>query len=186
LKDATCPLVKRSQLLAKDFFEKGYQVVIIGDKNHSETKGIRGYTENTAIIIEDIKQIRNLPKLERVGIISQTTQNLENVNEILKELKKRVKKIKYTNTLCPEVANRQKEVPLILEKVDAILIIGSKDSANTKRLVKIAKKGRKPVWTTNSPMRLKEISRKKIKNLGVTSGTSTPNWLIKSIIKTQR
>lgn len=183
LRDATCPLVKRSQLIAEDLSKNGYQVIIIGDKNHSETEGIKGYTKNTAIIVENEKQIKNLPKFNKIGVIAQTTQSLENVNKILKELKKKTKHIKYINTLCPEVINRQKEIPLILKKVDAILVIGSKDSANTKRLAELAEKNKKTVWMINSAEELTEIDFRRIKKIGVMSGTSTPDWIIKSVIK---
>jgi len=181
LRDATCPLVKRSQMIAKNFFTKGYQVIIIGDKNHSETEGIKGYTKNTAIIVENEKQIKNLPKFTEIGVIAQTTQSLENVNKILKELKKKTKHIKYINTLCPEVINRQKELNIIIKKSEGILILGSHLSANTKRFTQIAKKYGKKFFWINSLEELKKLNLERFKSLGIVSGASTPNWEIDKI-----
>lgn len=183
IRDATCPLVRRVQLVANSLFKKGLQVIIIGDKKHSETKGIKGYTKNKAIIVEDEKQAKRLPRYKKIGLIPQTTQNLDTVNRILKILKTKVMGVNYINTLCPEVQTRQKEIKSIAKKADGILVIGSKGSANTKRLYQISKTSRKPVWWINSLQELKKINLKKCPTLGVVSGTSTPNWEIEEIKK---
>lgn len=181
IRDATCPLVKKVQMLANSLWKNSYQVIIIGDKNHSETKGIKGYTKNKAVIVENKEQAKNLPKFKRVAVVTQTTQNLNNVNEILKVLKRRHKKIKYFNTLCLEVQKRQKETRVIAEKTDGMLVIGSKTSANTKGLYQISKNSGKPVWWVNS---LDELKKQNIKDaivLGVVSGTSADNAEVEKI-----
>jgi len=183
IKDATCPLVKRAQLIAKKLFEQGCQIIIIGDKRHEETKGIKGFTKNKAIIIENEKQAKELSYFKKIGVIAQTTQNLANVNLVLKTLKKHSKDVKYVNTICPEVQVRQGEIDLIFKQVDAILVIGSKSSANTKRLVTLAKKNKKIVFLVNSQKNIKNNNFKNIKTLGIISGTSTPGWEINKIIK---
>jgi len=182
LKDATCPLVKKVQLLAERLEEAGYQVVIVGDKEHSETKGIKGYAKK-AIVIENEKQARNLSKFKRVGVVVQTTQDLENVNKILSILKSKSESIKFFNTLCPEVRSRQIETKKLSKVADGMLIIGSKNSANTNRLKEIAQKGTKKVWILNTYKELNRDNLSKIKILGVVSGASTPGWEIEKIIK---
>jgi len=183
VRDATCPLVKKAQLAARDLFKNDFQVIIIGDKNHPETKGIKGYAKNRAIIIENEFQAKKLPKFKRIGVVSQTTQNLDKVNQILKILKNKVKEFKWANTICPEVLVRQRELAGILKKANGILVIGSRSSANTNRLVEIVKKSKKPLWWINSLGELKKINLKGISSLGVTSGTSTPDWEIQRIRK---
>lgn len=183
IRDATCPLVKRAQNLAKELFEKGYQVLIIGDKKHPEVKGIKKNVQNKAIVIENKLGARNLKISKKIVVLSQTTQNLEKVSQILKILKKKLKKLKWINTLCPEVLKRQKELIKIIKKVDKVLVIGSKNSANTKRLVEISKKFKKPTWWINSFEELKRKNFKNLASLGVVSGTSTPDWEIKKIKK---
>jgi len=181
IRDSACPLVKRVQNAANFLFKQGYQVIIIGDKNHPETKGIKGCIKNRAIIIENDFQAKNLPKLKKIGTVSQTTQNLNKVNRILKILKNKAEEFKWVNTLCPEVIFRQKELSKISKKADGILVIGSRSSANTKRLVEIAKETRKPVWWLNSLEELKKINFEGISSLGVVSGTSAPDWEIEKI-----
>jgi 4-hydroxy-3-methylbut-2-enyl diphosphate reductase len=183
IRDTTCPLVKRVQRTANFLFKQGYRVIIIGDKNHPETKGIKECVKNRAIIIENDFQAKNLPKLKKIGVVSQTTQNLNKVNQILTILKNKVKEFKWVNTICPEVIFRQKELSEILKKADRTLVIGSRSSANTRRLVEIAKKSKKPAWWINSLEELKKINLKGISSLGVISGTSMPDREIQKIRK---
>lgn len=183
IRDATCPLVKKVQTAANSFQKENYKVIIIGDKNHDEVTGINGFTGNKAVIIENGKQAKKLPKFNKIGAVAQTTQNLENVNRALKVLKKKSKKLKFINTLCPEVQTRQKELGLILKKTDGILVIGSKTSANTGRLTQLCKNFQKPFWRINSLEELKGCDFKNLSRLGMASGTSTPDWEIKKIKK---
>jgi 4-hydroxy-3-methylbut-2-enyl diphosphate reductase len=181
IKDATCPLVKKAQNSALYLKKLGYQVVIIGDLNHPEVEGIKKAVQEEAILIQNPEEAKKLPKMEKIGVVSQTTQELENVESILKILKKKTKNLKFIDTLCPEVKARQKELKEIFKKADGILVIGSKTSANTKRLVFLSQKAKKKVWWANSLKEVKEIDFKGIKKLGVISGTSAPDWEIKKI-----
>jgi len=179
LRDATCPLVKRAQAAAKILFNKGCRVIIIGDKNHAETKGINGYAKNKALIINGISEAKRLPYIKKIGVVAQTTQEADNVKRILEILKTKTDKLEFINTLCPEVQNRQKEMKEIFRKVDGVLVIGSKSSANTKRLAQAAKKMGKKVFLTNSCKDLKKIEN--VAKLGIVSGTSTPEWVIEEL-----
>ena len=189
IRDAACPLVRRAQNSAKELFDQGYQVIIIGDKNHPEVRGMEGYTKNKAIVIENESQAQRLKKFKKVGVVAQTTQNLNKVKEILNIIKKKTKSFQWIDTLCPEVLSRQKELFQILKKVDGILVIGSRSSANTGRLVEIVKENKTPVWWINSLEKLKKVNfngrggRWMASTLGVVSGTSTPDWEIKKIKK---
>ncbi len=186
IRDTTCPLVKKAQLIANSLYRKGYKVIIVGDKRHSETKGIKGRSGSQALIVENENQARTLHFLKkmkgkRIGVLAQTTQNLDNVNRVLKILKNKVEELKWVNTICPEVLVRQRELAEILKKANGILVIGSRSSANTKRLVQTTKNSKKPVWWINSSRELKKGWLKNISTLGVVSGTSTPDWIIKEI-----
>jgi len=183
IKDATCPLVKRAQEAANDLSKEGYQVIIIGEKEHAEIKGIRGCVKNGVVVIEDELAAKKLKKLKKIGIIAQTTQNLEKVNRILEILKGRAAEIKFINTLCPQVLSRQKEISELLKKVDGVLVVGSAQSANTSQLVKIVREAGKPVWLANSAEKIEKNNFKGINVLGVISGTSAPDWIIEKIRK---
>lgn len=183
IRDATCPLVKKAQMEAQNFLKKGRQVIIIGDKNHSETKGIKARAGN-AIIIETKKEASELSsKIKKAGIVAQTTQRPEEVKKIFKAIKKKVPDAVYSDTLCPEVQKRQKEIRKILKNVEGVLVIGSKKSANSTRLFQIAKKTKKPAWQINSLDGAKKIKFGKIPSLGIISGTSAPDWEIDKIKK---
>ncbi|MFH1894561.1 MAG: 4-hydroxy-3-methylbut-2-enyl diphosphate reductase [Patescibacteria group bacterium] len=182
IRDATCPLVKRAQNVAKKLLKAGYKVIIIGEKNHPEVKGILGNVRGKAIVIENERQAKRIQKSKKLGILAQTTQGQDSVNKILNIIKKKAKELKWENTLCPQVSFRQKELKEILKTADGILVIGSKTSANTQQLAETAKKYKK-VWRANSIKELKKISFKNISVLGVVSGTSAPDWEVEEIKK---
>jgi len=183
IRDATCPLVKKAQVLANFLYQKDYQIIIVGDKNHAETKGIKGYIDNKATIVENENQAKKLPKFKKIGIVAQTTQGIEKFNQIIKILKSKTNEIKWFNTICPEVNARQKELNEILRISGGILVVGSRSSANTKRLVEKVKKLKKKVFWINSLEELKNKKLKGISTLGVVFGTSTPDWEIEKIKK---
>lgn len=183
IEDATCPLVEKAQEAAKTLLKEGYQVIIIGEREHPEVKGILGHVKNKAIIVENESAAKEIKNIKKIGVIAQTTQNLKKVDEILKILKKKTKKFKFINTLCPEVLSRQKEVSKIISAVDGVLVIGSSTSANTNQLVKIVQGAGKPVWLANSVADLKNEGFKAVSVLGIISGTSTPDWVIEKIKK---
>jgi (E)-4-hydroxy-3-methyl-but-2-enyl pyrophosphate reductase len=185
IKDATCPLVKKVQKLAQSLYQQKYQIIIIGDKNHSEVKGIKGYAKNKSVTIENKQQAEKLfnIKNKKLALICQTTQDLTNVKEILKVLKKKNPKIKFFDTVCPEVIIRQTTARQIAKKADQILIIGSKTSANTKRLYQISKKLNKQIYWINSLTELKKLKINKSLSIGLISGTSADDSEIKKIEK---
>lgn len=183
IKDATCPLVKKAQEAAKTLLKEGCRIIIIGEKEHPEVKGIQGHVQNKATVIENESEARKIEKGKKIGVVAQTTQNMEKINKILNILKKKAKEIKFINTVCPEVLSRQKEVTELLPRVEALLVIGSPTSANTNQLVKIAKNAKKQVWLANSVEDLKNANLKGIAVLGVISGTSAPDWVIEKIKK---
>jgi len=182
VEDSTCPLVKKAQEAASHLFKKEYQLIIIGDKHHTETKAINGSIGNNAIIIENKSQAEKLSNIKKAGVVAQTTQNRDRVEEILKIIKKKSGQFRWIDTLCSEVSARQKELQQLIKKCDGILVVGSKTSANTTRLAEIAKYSQKPTWWINSAEEIKKGDFNKIESLAVTSGTSTPDWIIKKVV----
>lgn len=185
LEDATCPLVRRLQKLAISLQQQGYRIIIIGDKNHSEVKGIKGHLakKNGVIIVKNKNSRAKIPLSDRVAVVAQTTQELKKVKETLKKLREKNHQIKYFNTLCPEVQLRQEQTKIIAKKAQAILVIGSKISANTGRLYQIARESGRPVFWVNSLKELKKEKLNGIETLGLVSGTSADNKEIDRIIK---
>ncbi|SRR6056297_1947002 len=187
LRDTTCPLVEKVQKTAQKFYKEGYQVIIIGDKEHSEVKGIDGYTENSSIIISDIEKAKKLDPPKKAAALIQTTKDHQKAEKIIGILKEKIDDFKWEDTICPEVVSRQKELEKIFEKAEGILVIGSKKSANTSRLIQMAKDKNKKIWWINIKQELVEALGEEgfgnIETLGVVSGTSSPDCEVEKIKK---
>lgn len=175
--DATCPMVKEIHKIAKDMEKKGYKIIIIGDKKHDEVRGILGQLKNKTIIIDGYEAIplKKIKGIKKAAILAQSTQNLEKCLKIFKALKPYISEAKFFNTICRPTRIKQQEARTLPLENDVVIIIGSKTSANTRRLFEIAK-GLNPrtYWVQSK----KEIGRawfKNAKNVGITAGASTPD-----------
>ncbi len=187
LRDTTCPLVERAQKTAQRFYKEGYPVIIIGDKEHSEVKGINGYTENSAIIISEIEKAKKLDPMDKAAAVIQTTKDHQKAEKMIDILDNKIDDFKWENTICPEVISRQRELEEIFKNSEGILVIGSKKSANTGRLAQMAKDRGKKVWWVNIKKELIEELKnggfEGIETLGVVSGTSAPDCEVEKIKK---
>lgn len=183
LRDTTCPLVERAQKSAENFYNQGYKVIIIGDKEHSEVKGINGYTENNSIIVSNLEKAKEIEFPSKAAAVIQTTRDHQKTKKIIKILKNKIDDFKWENTICPEVVSRQKELKEIFKKSEGILVIGSKKSANTGRLVQMAKERGKKVWWVNTKKETENKNFNNIETLGVISGTSAPDEEVQKIKK---
>ncbi len=183
--DATCPMVKEIHRIAKGMEARGYRIVIIGDKNHDEVRGIMGQLENAAIVIDNPAHIptAGIKKSGKAAVVVQSTQNIENVNRILTTLKKLVKELNFFNTVCRPTTIKQQDIRKMPAENHVMIIIGSHSSANTKRLYEIAKAINPRSFWVNSKKGLKTIWFKDAKKVGVTAGASTPDWRIKEVVE---
>lgn len=179
--DATCPTVRKVQKYAKALKEEGYQVVIIGDKDHPEVEGIRGYAEEKGIVISNKAEISEQTIQERIGVVVQTTQTWENFLLVLTELVKVAEEIKVFNTLCVSTEARYKESVELAQKVDTILVIGGKSSANTARLTQLCRHLQPHTYQIEDAKDIKITWLEAGKTIGITAGASTPAWLIEDI-----
>ncbi|AEH45766.1 hydroxymethylbutenyl pyrophosphate reductase [Thermodesulfatator indicus DSM 15286] len=182
--DGTCPRVSRVQALARRFSREGYWVVVIGDPDHAEVKGILGYAGERGLVVSSFKDLENLPPLDKYVILSQTTQDEEFFKSIVEELLYRYPGGKVYNTICNATHNRQREVRRLCKLCDAIVVVGGKHSANTKRLALIAQEEGKDVFLVETADELDREAIKKYRKVGVTAGASTPNWVINQVIRT--
>lgn len=182
IKNTTCPIVREAQKKAEQLYLDGYQVVIIGEKEHPETQVINECAGGKAIITEDEEEIKKMYFYKKIGVVAQTTKKREKVEKVLEFLKKRCKELKWEDTICNEVSERQKELKGMLDKVNGVIVIGSKTSANTTRLAEITEKNNKKLWWVNSVEELDEDDLKNYESIGVVSGTSAPDWEVEKII----
>jgi 4-hydroxy-3-methylbut-2-enyl diphosphate reductase len=183
--DATCPFVKRAQLLAKSLHKRGYHVVIVGQKSHPEVISLLSFANGDASVVETPVDVDKLKTNKKIGVISQTTHSVERFEKIVERLKTKIKKLKIHNTICKETSQRQKEAKGLAEKADLMIVIGGKNSANTTRLYEICKKVTR-AYHMESPAELRPCSFNKKGVVGITSGTSTPDWVIRNVVKSLR
>lgn len=183
--DATCPMVKEIHKIAKIMEEKGYTIVVIGDREHDEVQGIIGQLKNKAIIIDNAGNIpfEKIKRLKKTAVISQSTQNLENVLEIVKLLNRNSKKIKFFNTICRPTRMKQEEIKNLPLENENIIIIGSKTSANTRRLFEIARSLNHRTYWVQSKKEINPLWFRDARSVGVTSGASTPESATQDVIK---
>lgn len=183
--DTTCPFVLNAQRIAKNLSAKGYKVVIVGDINHPEIRALLDFVAAKAFVVKDARQALGLKvgKSEIVSIISQTTQSTKNFLEVVQVIAGKMPgELRIFNTICRDAEDRQRFAKSLAEKVDVMLVIGGKNSANTKRLLEVCKEvlNRSHLIETE-----KELDRnwfKKCRVIGITSGASTPDWVVNKVV----
>ncbi len=180
--DGTCPRVLKVQALARKAAKEGKAVLIVGDKNHAEVKGILGYCKGKGYVVGSPAEVKHLPPHKSWVVLSQTTQDPQVFKKIADEAKARFPEVKVINTICNATHIRQAEVRRLSKECEAIVVIGGRFSANTQRLAKIAREeGLKTIFAeTPEDIDLNEL--KGISSVGVTAGASTPNWLINEVV----
>lgn len=183
--DATCPMVKEIHKIARQIEKKGYKVIIIGDKKHDEVRGIAGQLKRKALVIDKIKNIplSSLKKIKKAAVIVQSTQNIEEVVKIVDKLKLYTDNLKFSNTICRPTRIKQEEAKIMPLKNDVMIIIGSRASANTKRLYEISKSLNKRSYWVQSKKDIKVKWFKDAKCVGITAGASTPDSTTKEVVK---
>ena len=183
--DMTCPIVKRLQFAIKALTEDGYHVIIVGDENHPEIIGAKSYGKNNISIIRSVSEVDDLSnKFNRLGVVAQTTIPVENFWRVVDRLKTIDElDLKVIDTLCDDIHNKQVEAKEIAKDVDVMIIIGGKNSSNTKEIAKICKKVNPLTYQVETYDQLRQLKIDfKNKTVGISAGASTPPWIIKETI----
>ncbi len=184
--DGTCPDVKKIHKLVNEKYREGYQIVIVGDKNHPEVIGINGWCDNTAFIAEnteDIDEFSSKISNKPICVVAQTTITSEKWQTINEYLNKVFENIIKFDTICNATSRRQNEAAEIAKDVDFMVVVGSKHSSNTRKLFEICKNYCKETYNIETSGDLPPMDIKKIKKVGITAGASTPDWIIKEVIE---
>ncbi|MEW6769883.1 MAG: bifunctional 4-hydroxy-3-methylbut-2-enyl diphosphate reductase/30S ribosomal protein S1 [Bacillota bacterium] len=179
--DATCPFVKRAQQLARDLTAQGYTVVVVGDRNHPEVKGIVGWAGGQAQVVENPEEAAALPVFPRLGIIAQTTQPQANFEAVAEVLQQRNAEVKVFSTTCHAVAKRQQAALDLARQVDVMVVVGGYASANTQKLTRLCLATGTPTYHIETADELKPEWFTGIKVAGLTAGASTPDWIIEEV-----
>ena len=182
--DATCPYVKKIHNLVHEKHSEGFQIVIAGDREHPEVKGIDGWCGNTAFIANNPDDMDIFPKTEqKCCLVAQTTIRKEKFDGIYEKLKEKCKNVLKFDTICNATSNRQEETRKIAQESDMMLVIGSKNSSNTQKLYEISKNICEKTYLIETYGDLPPINIKEINTLGITAGASTPERIIKEVIE---
>jgi len=182
--DATCPMVKEIHKIAKKAQRSGKTVILIGDKSHDEVIGIVGQLKNKPILIDSPEDV-NLEKIKKVKkavLVTQSTQNIENVMKIYTLLKPNIQKLKLFNTICLPTSLKQQEMKNMPLENDVMIVIGSKTSANTKRLYEISRSLNDRSYWVQSKKDVKPGWFKGVNSIGITAGASTPDDTTEEIL----
>lgn len=176
--DATCPIVSQAQDAALELERRGCTVVIIGDKNHAEIKGVMGNLHNPALVVDSVEELReaNLDKrlLRKVGVIFQTTHSFELCASIVNALIMMAKEVQVINTICRPVRNRQMDAVELAQHVDVMIVVGSRSSANTLELKHLCQKYNPRTVHVENADELDMNLVKDVEEVGIASGLSTP------------
>ena len=186
--DATCPKVRKIYKLAEVSKREGCEVIIIGDRHHDEVRGIVGQLRGKAVVINSLKAfpLKTIQKIRKACVVVQSTQNLDTTLQILARLKQYIRSLNFYNTICRPTRIKQQEIKILPLQNDAMVIIGSRTSANTRRLYEIAKSLNKKTYWIQSRGELKAAWFKGLKSVGIMAGASTPDETTRSVIEAIR
>jgi (E)-4-hydroxy-3-methyl-but-2-enyl pyrophosphate reductase len=180
--DATCPMVTRTQRLAKKLTEEGRTVVILGDPNHPEVKGIAGHAPGAIIMNEwpaDETQIR---RARRVAVVSQSTLNGDKFRELVGKIAEMNYEVRVYNTICSDTQGRQKSARELASEVDTMIVIGGSKSANTRHLAEIAHAAGTKAHLIENADDLRREWFTGEERIGIATGASTPGFLADDVI----
>ena len=165
------------------WIRRGYKILVIGDHKHDEVQGIIGQIPRKAIVLENAEDIKAkiTYRLPKAAVVVQSTQNLEKALKMRNILKDLVEDLRFFNTICAPTRMKQEEIKSLAKGNDCVIIIGSKESANTKRLYEIAKSINPNSYWVNSTADIQKAWFDKIETVGITAGASTPDETIEEI-----
>ena len=174
--NATCPYVSKTQDYAKSLSEDGYELIILGDRNHPEVKALQSYIDKEVIIVANANELVD-KQFKKVGIISQTTRRVEDLQDLVNKLVSRCHEVRVINTICNATTIRQNSTLALAKESDVMIVVGGKNSSNTKMLAKICESFVKTYHIEVAEEIEKEWLNDK-QDIGLTAGASTPDWVI--------
>ncbi|MCS6874421.1 MAG: 4-hydroxy-3-methylbut-2-enyl diphosphate reductase [Pyrinomonadaceae bacterium] len=182
--DATCPFVTRVQRLAARAAAQDRHVVVVGNPEHPEMIGVKGYAPNHAFIVRDVSEIENLPKLKKPLVVSQTTIKSQTFYEVAEAVKTKTDdEVEVVNTICSATRDRQDAARELAEKVEVVYVIGARHSSNSQKLLVVSKEKCEKSFLIEKEDEINPEDLKGVKKVGVTASASTPNWLIEKVIR---
>jgi (E)-4-hydroxy-3-methyl-but-2-enyl pyrophosphate reductase len=182
--DATCPFVTRVQKLASRAANENRHVVVVGNPDHPEMIGVKGYAPDHAFIVRDAREVVHLPKLRSPLVVSQTTIKAQTFFEAAEAVKTKTDdEVQVINTICSATRDRQDAARALAGEVDAFYIIGGNHSSNSRKLLAVCQEQCEKSFLIETEDEIKPEDLKGVEKVGVTAGASTPDWLIEKVVK---
>lgn len=179
--DATCPFVTRAHDAARRFHEEGYQVLVLGDREHPEAQGIVQQTDGAAIIVSRSEDVDHLALSSRVAVVCQTTQRRDNLLSLIEAVLPRVQELRVANTICDATTQRQQASAELARVVDVMVVVGGYHSANTRRLAEICAAAGTPTHHVEIAEELRPEWFAEASVVGITAGASTPDEVLRAV-----
>jgi len=178
--DGTCPYVKYPQAMALRLSREGYHLVIVGDANHAEVKGVVSYAEGACTVVKPGGPIPEI-KDKKVAVIAQTTCIGADFERVVGALALRHKEVRAVNTICSDTEERQDDARALAAEVDAVVVVGGKNSANTRHLAEICREIQPRTWHVETADELESEWFRGCREVGLSAGASTPDWVVESV-----
>jgi len=183
--DATCPFVKKAQEHAALLSREGYDLVLVGEREHPEVRGILSYAEGgsgAVHVVANRAEAEAIPLCGRLGVVAQTTQSPENLRQIVEVCLDKCKELRVFNTICDATAVRQDEARKLAAEVEVMIVIGGYNSANTRRLAQICRELQPRTHHVETAAEIDAAWFAGVESVGVTAGASTPRWIIDEVM----
>ena len=180
--DATCPIVKKIQKLVEILAEEKEEIIIVGNKEHPEIKGLIGFSQGKGIILENEAQVKCLPHKKKRSVLAQSTQDLYLFEKIVAALIEKTEELKVYNTICHSTQTRQKSTSELASHVDTLFIIGGKNSSNTNKLYQISKRILPNTHFIENAAQITVETLQGAKKIGLSGGASTPPEAIQEAV----
>ena len=186
VEDGTCPHVLKGQRSIAARSAEGYEIIIVGDRDHDEVAGLIGHTAGPHHVVASVEEAQEVPLGERVLVVAQTTFNNSLFREIVDALRARKPDIEVVDSICNAATRRQHEARELATRVDAMVVVGGFHSANTKRLAEVARGAGTPTFHVETAEGLDPELLAQFETIGVTAGASTPSWITSTVIEKLR
>lgn len=183
--DATCPYVTTPQNIVQKMSQEGYDIVIFGDENHPEIKGVMSYALDASrvFVTLEAEDVAKLPLGNKVAVVAQTTRNPRDFLLVVDALVLVSKEVRIFNTICNATFENQDAAAELAKKSDIMVVIGGKHSSNTKQLYAICKQYCKDSYLVENATELQAVWFEKKNNCGISAGASTPDWVVESVVE---
>jgi len=178
--DGTCPYVKYPQAMAQRLSRQGYHLVIVGDPGHAEVKGVVSYAEGHCTVVRPGSDIPAIDA-KKVAVIAQTTCIGADFERVVGALALRHKEVRAVNTICADTDERQADARQLAAEVDAVVVVGGRNSANTRHLAEICREIQPRTWHVETEEELRPEWFAGCRRVGVSAGASTPDWVIEGV-----